>query len=295
MPRQTNAQRRAVAAARIQRAQRTHALRRRYGNRRRVVRGKFARRKFNRMSYNKEVKSVEQSTSTNHKLEYLVGDATKGPNNSLVLLPGLFEKTTLATQVYLKNGLNDQEVIGRWVRPAYGYNQKFTIDWKTMKSNNGIMPSPNITCIAGFIKNTGDKIDADITTMGSWTTDIRALVLKELVDSGFDSHHCSYTSRNRNLKILSKYVVKPRDAPHKVGWSGAEHADSDNTFSPNTNLTINYPVPKFKTKLEATGDDYLVLNNLWIPFCLFVADSFTTLDEGYISIQTASKFYFTDT
>lgn len=250
-----------------------------------------------RMRYNAEIKSVEQSTSSFHKLEFMAGSDTKGPNNSLVLLPGLYEKTSLApTQSpYLKQGTDEDEVVGRWITVAYPYSQKFTINYQSLTAKDNLMPSPNITVIIGMVKNTGEKISADLTTMGSWTTDIRELVLKQLYDSGFDSHHCSYREQNRNLKILHRYTVKPKPAQHKVGWNGSQGAQSDNTWSPNNNLTVRFQFPRWKTRLEKTGDDYLVPNNTWIPFTLFMADSLSTLDQGYVGIETASKFWFKDT
>lgn len=258
--------------------------------------GKMRRKNVRRMRYNQEIKSVEQTTSSFHKLEFLAGSDSVGPSNSLVLLPGLFEKTTLApTTTYLSQGTDEDEVVGRWIQPAYPYNQKFTINYQSLKALNSAMPSPNITVIIGYVKNTGEKLSADLTTMGSWTTAIRNEVLKQLFESGFDSHHCSYRELNRNIKVTSKFLCKPRASQHKVGWTGQTAVGSDQTFSPNTNLTAKFTLPKWKTRLEKTGDDYMVPNNLWIPFTLFYVDSLTSTDQGYIGIETASKFWFKDT
>lgn len=281
------ARRRRLAAARAVKQSRVNQRKRTTRLRKRNVR---------RMRYNQEIKSVEHTTSSFHKLEYMAGSDTKGPNSSLVLLPGLFEKTTLApTAKYLVQGTDEDEVVGRWISPAYAYSQKFVLNYQTLTAAASKMPSPNVTCIYGYIKATGEKISADLTTMGSWTTDIRNQVLEQLFSSGFDSHHCAYRELNRNVKVIKKFVIKPKNSQHKVGWSGQTAVGSDQTFAPNTNLTIKYNLPKWKTRLEKTGDDYLVPHQLWIPFTLFFVDSLSTTDEGYIGIETSSKFWFKDT
>ena len=123
--------------------------------------------------YNGEVKFKEVETHLTSDLMFNHGSSTAGPANSLVLLNGLFGGDPSATTgdaiPGIAQGLGSSNVVGSWLTPAYPDSMKCTLDYHTLIPDATFgYPAINVRQVTGFIKSTGNKVNATTATPGDW-------------------------------------------------------------------------------------------------------------------------------
>lgn len=273
-----------------------------------VIQRRFrARRPVGRMAakvnkYNVEIKSIENPEQV-LSLRHLVGSSTAGPSNSVVFSSGLFGARPDENEPSpgLERGVGCDQLIGCWIQEAYPHSLKFELNYTALIANGaGVFPSLNVEVIHGMILNTGAKAGI-LGTSGSkdWQDSIDVLVKKELYDSGYDADHLSYVQRNRRVKVLKKYTVRPKQgqlANISIPSAGANVA----SFAPNYEGQHKFPHSKMKTRLmECTPNAGMsapvkwVPNSLWIPFTMITAPGLEAA-QGSISVSYVSKAYLRD-
>lgn len=262
-------------------------------NARRFGRGTGPRKNY-LSKYNGEVKSIEVNTPSPQSLQTNVGSVTNGPGNSLLFLPTFFNVGGSATK--LEHGLeNDANVVGRWITMAYPTKHKFVLNYEGLTvPSSGSCPSLNIRCLTGCVKITGDKINATLTnSQAGWRTAIRSAVLAELYESGYDADHLSFKQLNRNIKIYKNFKIRPKNSQF-ISFQ----VDASTILTPDSQVTVSYPHPRFKTRLEPVEDDRgapdgLVPNNIWVPFTLFMCPELEST-MGEVIITDNSKSWYRD-
>lgn len=236
------------------------------------------------------------------------GSAAFGPSNSLTLLAGLFggnfgDPGDVTTGLIPGTGCTD--IIGCWTTPAYPTSMKLDISYKQLTYVTGEpYPNPNLRILHGFYKNTGDKMNADLTTTASWITSIREALLRELFDSDYDADFLAYTKKSRNIRILSDKLIRPRKSvavqvAQGFDPAGQVAADGVGIVAPDSHLSYKWPHSKHKSRMElshqaVSGDDRMVAHNSWVPFLLMLVPGITSAGHGYLSVRSVTKAYFHD-
>lgn len=247
-------------------------------------------RKNKQMKYNKELKHME-TTTQNHNLEHQTKNSTRMANG-VVLYPSGFN----ATQKSLLQGTSDTTIVGSWIAKSY-LTHKFIVDWASLTAHADLNKGMELRCRYGYICVSPHKANCSLTTASGWQTDVNAMVMRELQDSGIDENHLSFKKKSRTVKILGDFMVRPKlhFRPSDNDYDG----DSGSDFAPPNNLTIKWDNKKFfskvKTRLAATAETppQYVQHHQWVPFVYFSSNNITA-NMGSLTISDSSKLYYGD-
>lgn len=246
-------------------------------------------RRYKKMKYNKELKSLETITHT-HTLQHQAASGSQ-MENGLLLYPTMWNPTNHS----LLQGTTEQSILGTWITPVY-LTQKFIVNWSSLTHHADLSRGLELRCRYGFITVSPYKADCSLNTAATWVGDVNKLVVKELTASHINDNHLTFSKKSRTVQILGDFMVRPNlNIRVADGHTGSTPLD----FAPPNNLTIRWDRKKFflkrKTRLTATADDpkQYVAHNQWIPFVYFSSNNITQ-NMGSLSIADSSKFYFSD-
>ena len=244
----------------------------------------------------REVKHIETTMETKN-VAYVAEGATQMANGCL-FFPCGFNSTTN----HIPQGVGCSALVGCFIRPLY-LTQKFKISFSGVNTNTAVANNGlKLRCRSGWIRNTGAKAGASVaTTAAAWQNLINVMVHKELQDADMDADYLQFVRKNRNIMMVKDSFLKPK-LNQRMGTDGyddnIEH--QHNSYAPEICFSINWDKTKGflrnKTRLEPTGthSDQLVLHNQFIPFVYFSCEQFTNTDQGHITVETSSRYYYSD-
>jgi hypothetical protein len=244
-------------------------------------------RKNRQMKYNKELKHMETTANT-YSLEHQTHNSVRMANG-LVLYPSGFNTHNKS----FLQGTSDTTIVGSWITKTY-LTQKFIINWSSLTAHADLAKGPEFRCRYGYITVTPNKANCSLATASGWQTDVNAMVMRELQESGIDENHLSFARKSRTVKILSDFMIRP-----KLAWRASDNEAINHDFAPPTNLTINWDKKKLfsknKTRLAPTADDPIqyVQHHQFVPFVYFSSNNITAA-MGSLSIADSSKLYYAD-
>jgi hypothetical protein len=244
-----------------------------------------------RMKYNKEVKSIHQTVTT-ETVEHQTANADRMANG-VVIYPApfhrLFHEFTSGTTC-------DAEIIGCWLTP-YALSQKFVVDWASLTHHADLNKGLELRCRYGYVKNTTHKAGVDLDA--DWQLNMNKMVIRELQNSGIDDNFLSYTKRSRSIAILGDFMVRPNLNKRPVVYDDNTAGVKDVRFAPPNNISINWTNKKLFSKQKrrvsplTNAPTKHVMSASWVPFVYLCADNITA-NMGSLDIATSSKFYYTD-
>lgn len=284
-----------------------------------VLRRGMRRRTFRKLrrsfvnKQNVEVKSIEHVPQT-YTLTRNDGSATNGPSNSLVIISGLHGGDIQNFNIPnpgIQRGTGCDQLLGCYVKEAYPHSLKYELDFSQFFSDpdgtTGVITTPTVEVIHGQIKNTAAKMGIPTTpdipggaqgpSSTQWLVDLYAVVKKELYDSQFDADHLTWQMKNRRVKILKRYTVKPRQSSLQASATAAAPIL---TVPPKYEGGYKFPITNRKTKLHECGTlsqaqgvgPFWVPAELWVPFTLIMCPN---ISQGKsLTCRFASKCYITD-
>lgn len=244
----------------------------------------------------REVKHIE-TASESKNVAFIAEGQTQMANGALFYPCGFNTNVS-----HISQGTGVSNVIGAFLRPLY-LTQKFKISFSGIDTdkavaNNGL----KLRCRSGWIRNTGAKCGASVATdSAAWQNLINVMVHKELQDADMDADYLQFTRKSRNIMIVKDSFLKPK-LNQRMGVDGYDSniSHQHNSYAPEICFSINWDKTKGwlrnKTRLEPTGSHatQLVLHNQFVPFVYFSCEQFTNVDEGHITVESSSRYYFTD-
>lgn len=239
----------------------------------------------------REVKHIETVVETKHVVHSAIGSTTMP--NGILFYPAGFNSVTN----HIPQGVGCHALVGCFMRPLY-CSQKFTIDfqsldWTKQQVNSGL----RLRCRSGWIRNTGKKYNAALTSATDWVNDIQKMTHETLQAADMDADYLQYVQKSRNIMMVKDSFLKPR-LDQRMGYG--DHVDSHATTAPRINFTINWDQTRGwlrnKTRLEPMQDDNtkLVLHNQFVPFVYFSCENLSAVSDGHIVIKSSSRYYYTD-
>jgi hypothetical protein len=253
-----------------------------------------------RTKYNSEIKFKEVLTHLPSDLSHHEGSELLGPANSLILLNGLFGGNPTAVSgdavPGLTQGVGNTAVVGNWITPAYADSMKCTLDYSTLAETDSAM---NVRQVTGFIKNTGNKVNATLTNPGDWLIDIYKMVKKELFESEFSADFLSFSQKSRMIEITSSKMIIPKKAQLVASGTSA-HVH----WCPPSQVYTKHQNKAFKQRLTNCTDEAsvtaksVVPHDSWIPFTMFLAPELSAASSGgvvgKITVKSVTKAWFRD-
>lgn len=247
--------------------------------------------KVSRMSYNREIKTVEQSSIpalVTHQSESATQMA-----NGVVIYPAPFH----ASHHEFTSGTTcDAEVIGCWLTPQY-LTSKLVVDWASLTKHEDLNKGLEVRLRYGYITVTPHKANIDLDA--NWQANVNKMVCRELQSSGIDDNFLVFTKKSRTVQMLGDFMVRPNLRQRAVVYNADNTTTAEARFAPPNNIAIQWDKKKMfsKQKRRVTPLSHAptkhVLHNSWVPFIYVSADNITA-NMGDLSIYTSSKFYYTD-
>lgn len=241
-------------------------------------------RKNRKMKATREVKSVEMTTRT-----YQLSHGAKGAEamaNGVVIPVGLMN----THMPNLTQGTGENDLLGVWHMPRYCVT-RYIINFASLTAHAALDKGLEVRCRYGFIKNTGHKSEARLTSNNDWAQDINKLIHHELQSSGIDDNFLTFSKRNRAVHVLADFMIRP-NLNHRVADTDSVNSD----FAPPYNLQIDWHTkkgfPRSKQRLTSATDAF-VPNNTWIGWVYFSSNNIQVAD-GDLDIHTSCKYYFSD-
>ena len=215
--------------------------------------------------------------------------------NGLVIYPAPFNvHTPLVTQ-----GSGADDIIGEWIQPRY-LVQRLVINWASLHAGDHVDTATKglqVRVRYGFICSTGHKYGASLaTSYAVWAADINKLVMKELQNSGIDDDFTTFSKRNRTVKMVGDFIVKPNLRNRVADLELLGTAGHVLLYAPPKNIQIDWHkqklFPRQKQRMTHCHNGYC-MNNTWVPF-VYLSSPNITSGMGNLDIQNSSKFYYTD-
>lgn len=275
-----------------------------------------ARRANRNLAYNTEIKSqtFPKCAGPNVKIAESAGSVLTGPKNSYLVLGGMHAHSPdgqiggidYLSKTGFQRGTGCDQIIGCWVTEAYNsvfkYRLKFDALVPSQTATNPPVyqwPSIHVRILHGVYMNTGSKMDASLNDVSTFYGDIRRDLKKELYESTVSSDHLEFRERNRRIKILKDFKIKPDMS--QLG--NFQSADADGNLVPWQSPCppyegrFSFPKAPLKQKLEdvATPGDAnrtSVPAHSWVPFTLFMCEELQ--GTSVIPVEWSSKFYIKD-
>lgn len=254
----------------------------------------YVRKQINKQQAKREIKTSLQAVNVDH-LAHSANNTGTSMKNGLVIFPAPFNShTPLVTQ-----GTGSDDILGEWIMPRY-LVQRIVINFASLATGDHVDTGTKglqVRVRYGFICNTGHKYQASLgTSYAVWQADINKMVMKELQDSGIDDDFTTFSKRNRTVKMVGDFTVKPNLNNRVAELELLGNAGHHMMYAPPKNIEIKWHTKKFfprqKQRMTSCHNGYC-LNNTWVPFCYLSSPNITT-GMGNLDIQNSSKFYYTD-
>jgi hypothetical protein len=234
--------------------------------------------------YAREIKNLEMTSQT-----YTCSASAAGAQqmkHGVIIPVGMFN--THAPK--LTQGTGENDLVGVWLQPRYLVS-RYIVDWSSLTGHADLSKGVEFRIRYGYIKTTGYKAGAALTSVANWCTDIDKTVHAELQNSGLDDNFLTFSKRNRTVHILGDFMLRP-DLRHRVADTDSQNHD----FSPPKNFQIDWHkkqgFPRMKQRMTHATDGY-VPNNSW-PCFVYISSNNITVNMGALNIHTSSKYYFSD-
>jgi hypothetical protein len=235
-----------------------------------------------------QIRLAAQSTT----LSQNAGSALLGPKNSTIMLSGMFHASHTVTD---SSGA-PYVIDGNWMKFVYGNTSKVRITFNNIAFHADNKQGLNLRFHHGLLKVTPDKFNATLTTQADWVAAIEVELRKQLYESDMCADFLDYSLKNRNIKLLNSFDVKP-NRNHMIRKDEEMGTDHIKDFSspPPVTFKINHPTPQMKTRVAYTADTnpVPVPHNLWVPFMVASCSQMTS-NSGSFNIEYTSRSYFTD-
>ena len=203
------------------------------------------------------------------------------PKNTKVYLPAMWERNT-----------SDHPINGSWMTPCY-INQKFRISFNNMVANHADSAKGFILRMHTVsLKITPSKFGARTTSLANFAADCEAQVLLQLRNSSMNSDFLEYSTRNRDIQIISTQEIRPSRDRSIVKQSVDDGTNEIFSAPPPVCKTVNHRVAKLKTRVGTITNNKLPLN-LWVPCVVFTCDQLTA-NTGTFTIEQSSRTYYQD-
>lgn len=252
-----------------------------------ITKYRSSRGKVAPAAYNVEVKHWELA---NYSTDFRDNAATTSkPKNTLVLVPCISKTGPVSS------------VDGNWCTPKF-------LTSKLRISFNDIVPDHadsaqgfKLRVHVGQLRMSAFKAQIgaqSFATTDLWLDAVSDLIKQNLVDSNLTSDFMEYAQRNRNIQILSSWLVKPnRNASIRKAVMPATTGENY-TAPPPVCYNIKHRIPLFKTRINKPFNitlqpDAQCLDNIFIPFITLTCDQLTA-NTGTFKVEHSSRFYFTD-
>ncbi len=204
--------------------------------------------------------------------------------NTKVFLGALYNRNTTVLE---------QAVRGDWICPKF-YTDKYRISFDGIvpdhaDSNKGFLLRMHVV----QVKIAPNKVPVATDTQANWSTEIEALVNREVAASNITADFLEFAKSNRNIRVIRTETIRPnRNAMIRknlqVGTTGENYS-----CPPPVCRTVKHQIPQFKQKLNANGSVSPKLEQSYVNAVLFTCDQLST-NTGSFTIEHSSKFYFTD-
>lgn len=244
-------------------------------------------KKINRMKYTNEIKSLEMTTQT-YTLQHQAKVAGTAMANGVVIPIGLGN----SHMPNLTQGTGADDLVGVWHMPRYCVS-RYIINWSSLTAHAHLNKGLELRCRYGVVCNTGHKHGAALTSNDNWCTDINKMIHNELQDSGLDDNFLTFSKRNRAIKLLGDFMVKPKLANRVADVDEIAHGPD---FAPPKNIQIDWHKKKYFPRQKqrmTSATDCFVPNNTWQGFIYFSSNNITA-EMGSLDIHTSCKYYFSD-
>ena len=267
--------------------------RKRAKSKRPITKYKSARGKITPAAYNVEVQHWElKSYSTNFRDN---AATSAKPKNTLVLLPCLSNNQVLVDDT-------SPAANGNWLTPKF-LTSKLRISFQDIVPDHADSAQGfKLRVHIGQLRMSAFKAQEPANSYASpdlWLDAVSDLVKQNLVDSNLTSDFMDYAQRNRNIQILSSWLVKPnRNASIRQAITPGAASGENYTAPPPVCYNIKHRIPTFKTRINSTvgptvDNNGQCLDNLFIPFIALTCDQLTS-NTGTFQVEHSSRFYFTD-
>lgn len=264
-------------------------------------RRKFVRKKKTRfvpkkpISIGTEVLRLNLQKQAAVSLQHQAGTALLGPANSKIFLPAMWNQHTTQTD----SAGTTYNLNGNFMKPVYSHTCRFRVSYNHITNHADNYQGLNLYCIQGLVMTTMDKVNAGhvYSTLADFETAVLTEIKKTVFESGGAglSDPLDYVSKNRNIKILKNFQIKPRRNDmilndHTLASAGKQLQLS---FPPPNVITLTHPTPSRKTRVQKDSNAQAIPVNLWLPFTMFVCPQLTA-NSGHFAIEHSGRMYFTD-
>lgn len=233
----------------------------------------------------------------------LSGSLVNGPENSKILLPAGFSQHS--TCVDSENAT--YTVQGHFLKPVYDWTTKLRLSFANIAHHSDNQAGLNLRVYHGYIMMSENKITSGAVpaSQASFESHCLVAIKEELFKSNITSDPLEYQKKNRNVKVLGSFDVKPNrnrmirmDGITSITTVARPGTDTGSFKSYNTPppcvYTIKHMCPKNKTRVEKASDhSFPCLTNLWIPWIMIASPQLTS-NSGHFDVEHSSRMYFTD-
>ncbi len=254
------------------------------------------------------------STITEYTLTELVGSATNGPDNSLMMIPASLTK--LFTQ-----GTANGEVDGNAFNPRY-LNMKVKLNFDnlpayvTSSGDANVAQQYSLYVRQGLVlQDISESLTSTYTNATSgrtqpafpdgalvpaiWDTIAKKFVFNARIQPEFLSYEKKLDTQ---VRILStRRILGDTTARLQTSGSTDSNINAPITISPEKHLTFNWRMPKDKTALYPAlrnGNlDGVVPAKMWVPFVLITLNRSVVdddIDDHPLNVSEISHFTYTD-
>ena len=212
----------------------------------------------------------------------VVAEDANTPKNTKVYLPAMWERNTTAWNIN-----------GNWMTPCY-INQKFRISFNNMVANHADSAKGFILRMhVVSLKITPSKFGARTDSLANFSADCEAQVLLQLRNSSMNSDFLEYSTRNRDIQIISTQEIRPSRDRSIVKQSVDDGTNEIFSAPPPVCKTVNHRVAKLKTRVALAPLSVRLPANLWVPCVVFTSDQLSA-NTGTFTIEHSSRTYYQD-